>query len=326
MRQDLPDAPASRLRPAITQYLGLVAVLLALIVYFSLSASNFLKVSTFRTIANQIPDAVIIAVGMTFVLIIAGIDLSVGSVLALSSAVLGVTMVKAKFPLPLAIVACLGVGLACGAINGLVTIRWRLPSFIVTLGMLEMARGGAYLVTQRQTQYIGSRVEAIAETSFLGLSLPFAIAIVIVVLGQFVLTRTVFGRYMVAIGTNEEAVRLTGIDPRPIKLGVFALCGFLVSVAAVIYTSRLQSADPNAGTGSELRAIAAVVIGGTSLMGGRGSVVASFFGVLIMSVLDAGLTQLGAQEPEKRLATGAVIIAAAIADYYRRRVAKARGE
>jgi ribose transport system permease protein len=245
-------------------------------------------------------------------------------VLALSSAVLGVCLVQLRLPLPLAIAACLAVGLACGAVNGLVTIGWGLPSFIVTLGMLEIARGGAYLVTGSRTEYIGSPIEVIADTSVFGLSLPFLLAVLIVVLGQFVLSRTVFGRYMIAIGTNEEAVRLSGIDPRPIKLAVFALCGLLVSVAAVIHTSRMAAADPNAGVGFELQAIAAVVIGGTSLMGGRGSVVRSFFGVLIIAVLGSGLIQVGVQEPTKRLITGLVIVAAVIADYYRRRLGKGK--
>jgi ribose transport system permease protein len=327
----------SEWRAVAADYLGMVAVLAALVAVFGMLARNFFQLSTFQTIANQIPHQVLVAVGMTFVLIIGGIDLSVGSVLALSSAVLGVCLVRFGWPLALAIPACLAVGLACGALNGLVTVAWRLPSFIVTLGMLEIARGGAYLVTRSQTEYIGSKIEAIADTTLLALplpaftgatelklSLPFVLALAVVALGQFVLSRTVFGRHLVAIGTNEEAVRLSGIDPRPRKLAVFALCGALTAVAAVIYTSRLASADPNAGVGLELEAIAAVVIGGTSLMGGRGSVVRSFLGVLIIAILGSGLNQLGAQESTKRLITGLVIVAAVIADHYRHRLGAGR--
>jgi ribose transport system permease protein len=243
-------------------------------------------------------------------------------VLALAGAVLGVCLVKYNLPLPTAIGACLGVGILCGATNGLVVIKWKLPSFIVTLGMLEIARGAAYLVTSSETKYIGWPVGVIAGTSILGLSLPFVLAVLIVAVGELVLARTVFGRYMIAIGTNEEAVRLSGIDTRPIKLAVFALCGFLTSVAAVINTARMEAADPNAGEGLELSAIAAVVIGGTSLMGGRGSVISTFFGVLIIAVLGAGLTQMGAQEPTKRVITGCVIVAAVILDHYRHRIRK----
>jgi len=301
----------------ITDYIGMALALALLLVIFGLSARNFFTLTTFRTIANQVPDITIVAVGMTFVLIIAGIDLSVGSVMALAGAVLGLFLVKFNLPLPAAIVVCLAVGILCGAANGLVIIRWKLPAFIVTLGMLEIARGGAYLVTESRTIYIGGPVEVITDASILGLSLPFIVAVAIVVAGQLVLSRTVFGRYLIAIGTNEEAVRLSGIDPRPLKLAVFVLCGFLTSIAAVIHTARLSSANPNAGYGLELQAIAAVVIGGTSLMGGRGSVVSSFFGVLIIAVLGTGLAQIGAQEPTKRLITGCVIVAAVILDHYR---------
>jgi len=317
IKNRIVDVPAF-----ITDYLGMSLALAGLIVFFGIEADNFFTLTTFRTIANQVPDITIVAVGMTFVLIIAGIDLSVGSVMALAGAVLGLCLIELNFPLPAAIFACLLIGVLCGALNGLVVITWRLPSFIVTLGMLEIARGAAYLVTDSRTIYIGGPVEVITETSVLGLSLPFIIAVFVVLAGQSALSRTVFGRYLIAIGTNEEAVRLSGIDPRPLKLAVFVLCGFLTSVAAVIHTARLSSANPNAGYGLELQAIAAVVIGGTSLMGGRGSVVSSFFGVLIIAVLGTGLAQIGAQESTKRLITGCVIVAAVILDHYRHRIRK----
>jgi ribose transport system permease protein len=175
-------------------------------------------------------------------------------------------------------------------------------------------------VTQSRTIYVGGPIEVITDTALLGLSLPFIIAIAIVATGQLVLSRTVFGRYLVAIGTNEEAVRLSGIDPRPYKFAVFCLAGLLAAVAAVIQTARMSSANPNTAIGFELQVIAAVVIGGTSLMGGRGSVVSSFFGVLIIAVLGAGLAQVGAQESTKRLITGCVIVAAVILDQYRHRL------
>jgi ribose transport system permease protein len=312
----------SGLPTVVTDYLGMALALVGIIIFFGLKADNFFTLTTFRTMANQVPDITIVSVGMTLVLIIAGIDLSVGSVMALAGAVLGLCLIRFHLPLPVAIAACLLVGVFCGAVNGLVIISWKLPSFIVTLGMLEIARGAAYLVTQSRTIYIGEPVEVIAEASILGLSLPFIIAVLIVFVGQLILSWSVFGRYLIAIGTNEEAVRLSGIDPRPIKCAVFVLCGFLTSVAAVIHTARLSSADPNAGYGLELQAIAAVVIGGTSLMGGRGSVIGSFFGVLIIAVLGTGLAQIGAQESTKRLITGCVIVAAVILDHYRHRIRK----
>ena len=311
-------------RPAggLADYLGMGLALVCLIAVFSVLTQHFFSVTTFQTIANQVPSAIVVATGMTFVLVIAEIDLSVGSVLGFCSAFLGVALVRYQWPLWAAVSGGLALGAVCGLLNGLVAVRWRLPSFIVTLAMLEMARGGAHFLTQSQTQYIGSRIEGIAGTTVFGLSLPFLAAIGIVVAGQLVLSRTVFGRYLVAIGTNEEAVRLSGIDPRPIKVIVFLITGLLVAVAAIIDTSRFQSANPNGGTGFELQAIAAVVIGGTSLMGGRGSVVSSFFGVLIIAVLNSGLAAVGAKDETKRLITGLVILAAVIVDHYRSRMGR----
>ena len=313
-----------RWRAAVVDYLGLLGVVVVLVAIFSVLTRHFLRVKTFTTIANQIPDITVVAVGMTFVLIIANIDLSVGSVMALCGAVLAACMKHGGWPLPAAAVACLAAGLLCGAANGLISVGWGIPSFIVTLGMLELARGGTYLVTNMGTIYVGSPLEVVADTKLFGLSLPFYIAVAIVVVGQLVLSRTIFGRHLVAIGTNEEAVRLSGIDPRPRKLAVFMLCGLLTGLAALFHMSRMSgSANPNEGVGFELEAIAAVVIGGTSLMGGRGSVVRTFFGVLIIAVLRTGLSQLGAETSHKRLITGAVIIAAVIVDHYRHRLAKA---
>lgn len=309
-------------RAAIAEYAGLAVALLALIAIFSLSTGRFLSLTTLRTIANQIPDALVIAVGMTLVMISGGIDLSVGSVMALCGALLGVGLIDWHLPLPIAIALCMLAGLACGLLNGWVTVKWKLPSFIVTLGMLEAARGGAYLVTGSETKYIGGAVERIAANTLGGLSLPFLVAILLVIVAQFLLLRTVWGRYLMVVGANEQAAWYSGIDPRPVKVAVFGASGLLAGVAAVLQCARLSSADPNAGTGAELQAIAACVIGGTSLLGGRGSVLRTLFGVLLIAVLGAGLSQIGAREPTKRLVTGCVILAAVILDFYRARMAR----
>ena len=301
-------------------YAGMAAVLAALVGFFALKTQYFLTRDTFLAIANQVPAAVVIAVGITFVLIIAEIDLSVGSVVGLSSAVLGVVLARANWPLVAAIPACLLTGVACGLLSGALVLRWRIPSFMVTLGMLEMARGATYLVTGTRTQYIGSQIQAVSSVSLFGLTLPALLAVLAVVAGQFVLSSTVFGRHMIALGSNAEAARLSGISTARIRAAVFMLCGGMAALGALITTARIGSADPNVGTGFELQAIAAAVIGGTSLMGGRGSVVNSFFGVLIIAVLGTGLTQMGAGEPVKRLITGMVIIAAVIVDHYRTRL------
>jgi ribose transport system permease protein len=295
----------------------LLGVLVALVIGFGLFTERFLTLATLRTIANQVPELVIVAVGLTFVLVVAGIDLSVGSVLALSSAVLGLSLVKLGLGLPAAAALTVLTGLLAGLWNGALSVGLRLPSFIVTLGTMEMARGLTYLVTRSQTQYVGERVEWMAEPMALGLSFAFVGALALVAVAELVLTRSVFGRYAVAVGTNEEAVRLAGVDPRPVKIAAFALAGVLAAVAGLVYTARLGAADPNAGTGFELQAIAAVVVGGTRLVGGHGSVVGSFLGVLIIAVLGSGLAQAGAEEPTKRLVTGAVIVAAVVADRFR---------
>jgi ribose transport system permease protein len=298
--------------------LVLLGVLAALVAAFALTTERFLTAATLQTIANQVPELVIAAVGLTFVLAVGGIDLSVGSVMALGSVSLGLALARLGLGLPAAAALALLVGLAVGTLNGLLTVRLALPSFIVTLGTLEMARGLTYLLTRSQTLYLGEPVERLAAPIALGLSAPFLAAVALVAAAQLVLSRTVFGRYATALGTNEEAVRLAGIDPAPIKLAVFALAGLMASVAGIVNTARLGTADPNTGIGFELQAIAAVVVGGTSLLGGRASVIGSFLGVLVIAVLGSGLAQAGAQEPTKRLVTGAVIVAAVAADRLRR--------
>lgn len=297
---------------------ALIVVWVGLLLLFGLVSDHFLSARTLAVLANRIPALTVIAAGMTLVLVIGGIDLSVGSVLGLGGAVLGIAMADWGWSIWPAAGLCVAVCLLAGALNGFVSVRLGIPSFIVTLGMLEIARGLAYLFTRSQTKYIGAAVEGISRPiSGTGFSAAFLIALAVIAVAQLVLSRSVFGRYLVAIGTNEQAVRLAGIDPRPAKIAVFALLGLLTGLAAIFYSSRLGSADPNAGAGLELSAIAAVVIGGTSLAGGRGSVVTSFLGVLIIATLESGLAQAGASEPFKRVATGIVIVVAVIIDAWR---------
>ena len=307
------------LQGALGNYIGLFVALVVMVALFGSMSQYFFSFDTFLTIANDIPAIAITAVGMTFVLIIGGIDLSVGSVMALSAAVAAMTMVQLQWPLFIAIFVAMAVGALAGLLNGAISVTWRLPAFIVTLGMLEVARGAAYIVTNSRTQYIGGAIEWLSSPMVGGVSPAFVIAVIIVIVAQLVLTRSVFGRHMIGIGTNEEAMRLAGVDPRPIKIAVYTILGALAGLAGIIQSSRLEAADPNAGIGAELVVIASVVIGGTSLMGGRGSVISTFFGVMVISVLEAGLAQVGASEPTKRIITGCVIIVAVILDMYRER-------
>ena len=296
----------------------IIASLLLLILFFGLTTDNFFSTVTLTTVLNQLPALTVVTVGMTLVLIVAGIDLSVGSVLGFSATVVGVMVIGLGWPLPLACLAGLLAGLACGVVNGFLVSWFSLPSFIVTLGMLEMARGLAYITSDSQTMYIGASIQAIAlPIPYIGVSAALLIALLIVAAAQFVLTRTVFGRHLVAIGTNEQAARMSGIDSRPYRLAVLGLSGLLAGLGGIFNAAYLGSADPNAGIGLELSAIAAAVIGGTSLMGGRGSVLGAFAGVLIIAVLQNGLAQLGVDEPTKRLITGAVIVIAVLIDRWR---------
>ncbi len=308
--------PRLHLRPG--ESFGLVALLGLLIIVFSLLAKNFFSAATFHQIANQVPALTIVAVGMTFVILTRGIDLSVGSVMALSGSVLGLAMVDAKLPLLLSLPLAMLTGALCGCANGWVSVRFGLPSFIVTLGMMQIARGLAYLATDSQTRYIGKPVDWLgAPLEGLGLSPAILLAILLVAIGQLVLRCTVFGRHVLVVGANEEAAIYSGIRTLPVRIAVFVIAGALAGLAAAFDSSKMGAVDPNAGAGLELSAIAAVVVGGTSLMGGRGSVSGSFLGVLIIATLGAGLNQLGASEPLKLLVTGLVIVSAVVGDAWR---------
>ncbi|MEM9645451.1 MAG: ABC transporter permease [Planctomycetota bacterium] len=302
------------------QSLGLVSVLIALVIAFSLMSENFFQVRTLVSIANQIPDLTFLAVGMTLVLIVGGIDLSVGSLLALSSAVMAVLMASFDWSVGWAFLAAMGVAIVGGTINGAIAIGFGVPSFIVTLGMLEMARGATKMVTDSQSIYVGRPVEWFGQPLEGWMVSPaFLVAMAIVMLGQLLLSCTVFGRYCIAIGTNKEAVRMSGIRTAPVSIAVFAVSGAMCGFAGFSQTSRLSTADPNGAIGIELAAIAACVIGGTSLMGGRGNVVSTFIGVLIIQVLQTGLAQLGVSDANKQFITGAVIVTAVIIDGWRNR-------
>lgn len=304
----------------------LVLVWLGLVALFGTLADHFLSATTLTTVAGRLPALSVIAAGMTLVIIAGGIDLSVGSVMALSGAVLGVAIVQWGWPLAAAIPVAILTGALAGLGTGLLTVGLRIPSFLVTLGSLEICRGLTYAVCDSRTLFIGAAIRPLAQPiPLLGIPPTVPVALAVVIAAQAILSRTIFGRHLVAIGANEPAVRLAGIDTTVPRVAVFVLSGALAGLAAVFASARLGSADPNAGNGLELAAIAAVVIGGTSLSGGSGSVVGSLLGVLVIATLEAGLAQLGASEPLKRMVTGGAIIAAVAADALRRRWEPPRG-
>ena len=274
----------------------------------------FLTVSNLLNIAQQTSINAIIAVGMTFVIITAGIDLSVGSILAFSGVVFA-SVLQAKFPLLMAIFIGLSVGLLCGLVNGFLITLGKLPPFISTLGMMSVARGAALLFSGgRPISGFPEDFRLLATGEFLHIPTPVIVMILVYIIAHFVLTRTKLGRYTYAIGGNEEAALLSGVNVKFYKTAVYGLCGALSGLAAIILTARLNSAQPIAGIMYELDAIAATVIGGTSLMGGEGRVIGTLIGALIMGVLRNGLNLLGVSSFIQQIVIGSVIIIAVLVD------------
>ena len=274
----------------------------------------FLTVSNLLNVAEQTAIVAIIAVGMTFVIITAGIDLSVGSVLAFSGIVMA-SALQAGAPLVLGLAAGLGAGLVCGLVNGLLITGGRLPPFIATLGMMSVARGAALMFTEgRPVSGFSESFRTIATGEVLGIPFPVIVMVAVYVAAHVVLTRTRLGRYAYAIGGNEEATLLSGVSVKTYKTAVYGLCGMLSGLAAIILTARLNSAQPIAGIMYELDAIAATVIGGTSLMGGEGNVFGTLIGALIMGVLRNGLNLLGISSFAQQIVIGSVIIVAVLFD------------
>lgn len=295
--------------------LGLGAVLWAL-------TPHFLTVSNLLNVAEQAAIIAIVAVGMTFVIITGGIDLSVGSVLAFAGVVMA-SVLHADVPVPLALGAALGTGLFCGLLNGLLITVGRLPPFIATLGMMSVARGTALMFTEgRPVSGFSGAFRSLATGEVLRIPMPVIIMVAVYLVAHFVLTRTKLGRYTYAIGGNEEAALLSGVNVRAYKASVYGLSGMLSGLAAVLLTARLNSAQPIAGMMYELDAIAATVIGGTSLLGGEGTVLGTLIGALIMAVLRNGLNLLGVSSFIQQVVIGSVIIVAVLLDMW----LKKRGE
>ncbi len=280
---------------------------------------HFLTVSNLLNIAQQTSINAIVAAGMTFVILSGGIDLSVGSIVALSGVALG-AMLQTGYPLPVALAAALAAGTACGMLNGALVSVGGLPPFIATLGMMSAARGTALVFTEgRPISGFDDGFRALATGSIGFVPAPVVVMIVVYVVAHLVLTRTTFGRYVYAIGGNEEATRLSGVAVRFHKTLIYGTSGLISAVAAVVLTARLNSAQPIAGTMYELDAIAATVIGGTSLMGGQGTLAGTLVGALIMGVLRNGLNLLGVSSFLQQIVIGVVIVSAVLVDTFLKR-------
>lgn len=304
---------------------GIGVALLVMVAVFSSFAPHFTDESNITNILTQVTINLIMATGMTFVILIGGIDLSVGSVLAFAAMVAGLVLKSEALPVPaaiaLAVLTSIFVGMACGFVNGFIASFWGVPSFIVTLGMLNIARGAALEVTNARTLFeFPNQFNDFGTATVLGTPAIFLVALALVILGWAILTRTVFGRLIYAIGNNEEAVRLSGHNTFFYKVAAFVISGLTVGIGAIVYMTRLTIASPILGSGFELNAIAAVIIGGTSLSGGRGSLIGTFLGACLIGVLADGLILMGVGDFVRQMITGGVIILAVIVDSYRARL------
>lgn len=290
---------------------------------------DFLAPGNVRNILRQIAVPTVLAAGQTFVIITAGIDLSVGSLVALTGVLMAGMLVHFTNPVEgflVALAVGLGAGAFAGTINGLPVVKLGIPPFITTLAMMQAARGLAFLYTNGSPIEItnnafnfagsGSLFPGLAK---LGIPMSVIIMMAVIIAGHYVLTQTRFGRYVFAIGGNEEAARLSGIRVANVKLGVYLISGTLAGLAGFLLSARLNSGIPQAGYGLELQSIAAVVVGGTSLMGGRGSMAGTFVGALLIGVLYNLMNLLNVQSYAQDVVLGAVILAAVILDELRRR-------
>jgi ribose transport system permease protein len=275
---------------------------------------HFLTVSNLINVVEQTSINAIVAVGMTFVILSGGIDLSVGSMVALAGVVLG-TALQGGQPLPVALTLAAAAGAACGLANGALISWGRLPPFIVTLGMMSIARGAALLFTEgRPVSGFDPSFRLLATGRIGFVPAPVIAMAAVYLIAHLVLARTTFGRYVYAIGGNEEATRLSGVPVRFHKTMIYGVSGLMSAIGAVMLTARLNSAQPIAGINYELDAIAATVIGGTSLMGGEGTLGGTLVGALIMGVLRNGLNLLGVSSFLQQIVIGGVIVVAVLLD------------
>lgn len=324
--------PASRLKamalnPQTRQKLLAFASLIVLMVFFSLASPNFMQTDNLVAILQATAVNGVLAIACTFVIISGGIDLSVGTMMTFCSVMAGVFLTYWGLPLPVGIAAAIVFGALAGMVSGVLIARLRIPPFITTLGMMMALKGLALVISGTRPIYFNDTegFTAISQDSLIGtlvpaVPIPNAVLILFLVaaLANVVLNRTVLGRYTFALGSNEEAVRLSGVNVTFWKIVVYTVSGAICGIAGLLIASRLNSAQPALGQGYELDAIAAVVIGGTSLSGGTGTVLGTIIGALIMSVLTNGLRILSVAQEWQTVLTGVIIILAVYADILRR--------
>jgi ribose transport system permease protein len=302
--------------------------LIALIVVFSLASPNFMQTQNVLAILQATSVNGVLAIAATLVIITGGIDLSVGTLMTFCAVIAGVILTYLGLPLPLGVIGAILAGTACGLVSGTIIAKLKVPPFIATLGMMLILKGLSLVISGTRPIYFNDTpgFTQIAQGSLVGavipaLPVPNGVMILfgVALLAAFVLSKTALGRYTFALGSNEEAVRLSGVNVDRWKIAVYAVAGSICGVAGLLIASRLNSAQPALGQGYELDAIAAVVIGGTSLSGGRGTVLGTLIGALIISVLANGLRILSVAQEWQTVVTGSIIILAVYADILRRR-------
>jgi ribose/xylose/arabinose/galactoside ABC-type transport system permease subunit len=298
---------------------GLAAVLVLLIVFLAWQSPYFLTGSNLTVVSRQIALTLLIAIGMTFVILAGQIDLSVGSVVALVSVLTGIFMVNMGLPIVVSALLAIAMGALVGVVNGTIFANTMIPSFVVTLGMLAVARGLALGITQGSTiSGLPSEFLVLGQGSWLGIPIPVWIAVAVALVAHVVLTRTVFGRHVYFLGSNEDAAVLSGIRVRRLKIAIFTIAASLAAVEAVIETARLSVGQPAAGSGYELAAIGAVVIGGANLFGGEGSILGTVFGATLLALIQNGLILLGISAYWQQVFSGAIIVLAVGLNMWRR--------
>ncbi len=299
------------------QQLGMALVLLILCIVMAVIAPHFLDVGNIVNVARQVSINAILAAGMTFVILTGGIDLSVGSALAVAG-VLAVGLDTIGVPSILAVLGGILAGALCGLLNGVLIAKLKLPSFIVTLGALTYLRGLAYVTTGAYPLIKNNLGFGFLGGGSLGpIPMPVFIALIVFIIGYLVLTRTTFGRHIYAIGGNEQAARLSGIKVGRDLIWVYTISGICAGIAGIIFSARLLSGQPTGGQDYELDAIAAVILGGTSFVGGMGSIVGTLIGVFIIGVLNNGLVLMNVPFFYQLIIKGAVIVIAVLIDRFR---------
>jgi ribose transport system permease protein len=294
-------------------------VLVALVALMAAIAPNFGTIDNLLNIARSISINATLAAGLTFVILTAGIDLSVGSIVAVSG-VVAVLVANGGAPAPIAVLAGVTAGAGAGLINGVLTAHLALAAFIVTLGTMTFLRGFAYTLTNGEPIVSNTLSFAPIGNGYLfGIPAPVWVMVLVYAIAWFTLERTRYGRHVYAVGGNAEAARLAGVNVKRVILSVYVVAGVCAGLAGVIFAARVVSAQPTAGTGYELDAIAAVVLGGTSLAGGRGRLYGTLVGSVILGVLSTGLILMNIQFFTQLLIKGAVIILAVTIDSLKRR-------